>query len=317
MNFHLKKIFKKVTIIGCLIPFAFITFAKENAENKKNITSTTNIEFTCSSILEAQAVLSKTISIPCMQGTSSLTADNNIQLIPAFQLSPVSVNGDFQAIWTPIAFFQIIGEGKIGTGWNIPIANGLCINKKTNSTSHDSELVDESFGGAVWSVKGGGLFQFDFAAISPGDWHHIVFQTEHLIYYRAFTGAADGESWVYETDAGENRNGWNYYGSYFIGYQMPWFINLTGILVEEDLYLYTTPDRETWGDNLGRWKFAPIANFKITDNVSATLIIQFQTVRNFKDNTSNYEFYQDRIIDDSNPYSIEFYRAAVSATITL
>ena len=178
-------------------------------------------------------------------------------------------------------------------------------------------MSNAAFDGIVWSAKAGGIFQFDLAAVLPGEWNHVVFRTYHVAWYRAFTGAADDESWLYEVDSGENRNGWNYYGNYFLGYQMPCFVDRAGFLVEEDLYLYTTPDRTDWGDDLGRWKFAALADFKVSDNVSTTLLVQFWTVRNFEGSTGDYKFYQDRVIDRDNPYRIEFYRAVASVTVRL
>jgi hypothetical protein len=40
--------------------------------------------------------------------------------------------------------------------------------------------------GAVWNVHLGNTFQFDFAAIFPGDWNHVVVQIYNEIQYYAY-----------------------------------------------------------------------------------------------------------------------------------
>jgi hypothetical protein len=217
---------------------------------------------------------------------------------------------------TPIAFLQFVTGGSVGSGWNIPIANGL----RFNFPTYDDEpnLVGDSFNGLVWSAKAGGLLQFDLAAVMPGAWHHVVFQTYHVAQYRALTSADPDESWLYEADSGENRNGWNYYGNYFLGYQMPIVLNMAGILFEEDLYLYDTPSRKLWGDDIPRWTLGAMLNFTVTKNLQITLLGQWRTMRNFTSQTEANGFYQyRRIVDSNDKLHVEFYRVALNATLML
>jgi hypothetical protein len=37
------------------------------------------------------------------------------------EISPISLNGIAEAVWTPIAFFQFAAGGRIGSGWNLNI----------------------------------------------------------------------------------------------------------------------------------------------------------------------------------------------------
>jgi hypothetical protein len=163
----------------------------------------------------------------------------------------------------------------------------------------------------------GGAFQFDLAAVLPGDWHHLVFRSYHEIRYKGYTDASEGDSWYFENDDGENRNGFNYYGNYLLGYQMPLFLNTLGLMAEMDKYLYDTPNRGSWGDGLGRWTFSALFNFTITDWLSAALITQFRTRRNYTDATKDNGFYQDRQIRDSPSRHLEFYRVALIMTARL
>lgn len=252
------------------------------------------------------------ISFPVLQGSSFLTDGNNIKLSMGAELSPVSANAIAEIRLTPIAFLQFFAGASAGTGWNIPIADGL--RKNNPAEDHEQELVGDAFDGVVWMVKGGSLFQFDTAAIVPGEWNHVVFQTTHVLWYRSLTSASSKESWLYEADQGENRNGWNYYANYFVGYKMPIKLNLAGILLEQELNMYTEADRDLWGDDLSRWTVGAMANYAITDRLSLATLVQWRTVRNFTEDTRDYGFYQDRRIQDSDQRSFEFYRAVLTAT---
>lgn len=275
-----------------------------------------SLSFTASTLKEAKLDYSHSTVLPFLQGDGPLFSGNNMAFNLGAELSPVSVAASLELRLTPLAFMQFFLGSGIATGWNIPnLANGLC--KNSSDGEGGQILSDNSLEGFVWSGEGGGLFQFDFAAIFPGEWNHVVFQTSHLARYKAWSKAEAEESWLYQADSGENRNGWNYYGSYFLGYQMPIFLQMAGVLVEENLYLYNTPGREVWGDDLGRWTMGALLSFKITDRLSANALAQFRTNRNFTEATKDKAFYKDRVLDTENPRQIEFFRAVLIIAWTL
>jgi hypothetical protein len=220
-------------------------------------------------------------------------------------------------VWTPIAFFQLVTGGRIGSGWNIKLFGedvyGIGIVRKDGG----SVVVDgDGFDGILWSAKAGAAVQFDFAAVFPGDWNHVVFRTYHEVNYAGYSDAKNDEPWYFENDDGENMNGWNYYGNYLIGYQMPIFLNMTGFLVETSNYLYTTANRKTWGDEVFRWTFSILFNFTVTERISIATLAQLWTRRTFTTETKNNAFYQDRVIAP-DPIHLEFYRVVVIATFKL
>jgi hypothetical protein len=279
----------------------------------------TALNFTVSSIPEAKFGIKTNFTFPFLQGNSFLTENNNISIDLGAEISPVSLNGLTELVWTPVAFFQVVSGGRIGSGWNMRLfgANiyGIGINRRRPDGT--TEIDGTGFNGLLWSLKGGAVLQFDMAALFPGDWRHVVFHSYHEINYAAYTAAGSGDSWFFENDLGENRNGFNYYGNYLIGYQMPIFLNMVGLMAEMNKYLYNTPGGELWGDSLARWTFSLLCNFTISDKWSAALLTQFRTMRNFTPGTKDADFYQDRRMSDSFSRRLEFYRVAAVMTLKL
>ncbi len=308
-------------LVSALLAFVTAPIFSESTSGTGDITASTSLNFVVATTMETKAKLTETVRIPLLAGGGALTKDNNLQIAGAAELSPVSVNGTLKATLTPIAFLQFSLGGSVGSGWNIPFADGLRKNEPVLDSSGNrtgaARLTGGAFDGLVWSVTGGALFQFDAAALAPGDWHHVVFQTYHAARYRALTSAGSDESWLYEADAGENRNGWNYYGNYFLGYRMPLRIDLVGVLVEEDLYLYGTDGGSRWGDDLSRWTFGPVVDCAVSDRLSASVLAQWHTMRNFTAETENLDFYQDRDMEGGDGRRLEFYRVALSVTVLL
>jgi hypothetical protein len=265
---------------------------------------------------------------------SPLTEGNNLTATLRGEISPVSLNGAAEAVFTPIAFFQLAGGLKLGSGWNISLGDsdiyGLGLNRpKVTSrplalalpmVERVSEIKGYPLDGLVGKAHLGGVFQFDLAAVFPGAWHHLVFRTYHELNYRGYSKATHGESWVFEADDEENRNGLNYYGNYLLGYQMPLFLNTVGFLVEMDRYLYNTSHGDYWGDGLGRWIFSLLFNFTVLKNLDAALIIQTRTRRNYRDGdraNSGHYYYQYRELDTDDPIRLDFYRVAAVFTYKL
>ncbi|GHV38339.1 hypothetical protein AGMMS49546_08570 [Spirochaetia bacterium] len=315
-----------------LIPAALFLLVMGKLFAEIEVKSSSDLNLTASSLPEAKLGFNQHFTFPVLRGAGPLTEGNNLATTLTAEISPVSLNGAAEAVFTPIAFFQLVGGIKLGTGWNIELGGnpvyGMGINKPKQGSrtlalyggDRTYEIKGDPFDGMVWGPRFGGVFQFDLAAVLPGDWHHVVFRTYHEWNYRGYTRAAGGESWVFEGDDMENRNGSNYYGNYLLGYQMPIFLNTVGLMAEMSQYLYNTPDGAYWGDNLGRWTFSALFNFTITKRLEAALIIQTRTRRNYRDgdtlNEGHY-YYQYRELDRDNPQRLDFYRAAAIVTYKL
>jgi hypothetical protein len=299
---------KKCALLG----WAFL-FSALPAWTEAAVSADTSLGFTVSSLPEAQMTFTQGFNFPVLRGSGPLTAGNNLRTTLSAALTPVSVSGAAEAVLTPAAFAQLAAGISLGSGWNIRLLGKDLTGMGLNLPRSDGggEVRGEPLDGLVWRAHLGGTFQFDAAAIFPGDWNHIVFQTYHEVYYRAYTRASGDGAWFYEADDGENQNGFNYYGNFLLGYQMPIFLNTVGLLAEMDKYLYGSPKGDLWGDDLIRWLFGGLFNFTITDRLSTAVIAQFRTLRNYTNPDAKDLYYRNRSLDTSNPIRLEFYRAAL------
>ena len=319
-------LFRLVTVVSLFLVILSGSFGDESGTSAESSTgSTTSVTLQTSTRPEVKLGITQTYSFPLLQGEGPLTRDNNVNLALTAEVTTVSLNGIAEAVFTPIAFLQVLAGTRIGSGWNIELFGsdvyGIGINHPISEDDPRPEVTGDPFDGLLWSAYGGAVFQFDLAALVPGDWHHVVFRTYHAGRYNGYTAASSTDSWYFENDGGQNRNGFSYYGSYFLGYQMPIVLNTVGFMAEMERYLYDTPNRKDWGDDLGRWTFGPLVNFTITKKFSAALIVQFQTRRNYiegtEDDLAKEVFYQNRRLNTADPRYLTFYRVAAILSYTL
>jgi len=288
---------------------------------EEGIKTSSEMEMQISSLPEAKLSFSQSFSFPFLQSQNPLMADNNLKLVLGAYVTPVSLSGMSEVFWTPAAFFLLSGGARAASGWNMPLGKGIGINEplgvKVVGVPRQAVIEADAFDGLVWSAWGAGTVQFDLAAVIPGDWNHVVFQTRHEFRYSAYSRAGSNDSWVFENDDGENRNGWEYFATYILGYQMPVspVFKMIGIMAELEKNLYFAPDGDYWGDSLGYWIFSALSVFAITPRFNTTLAIQIRTRRNdgssdFKNNNDYY--YQDRrLLSEGGERRVVFYRLAM------
>ncbi|MDR2072082.1 MAG: hypothetical protein LBP60_01425 [Spirochaetaceae bacterium] len=310
--------------LALAVPFRAVSDPLENEAPEESagkpaagISSDRAVNVTVSSLPELKISFIQGFTFPVFRGESFLTADNNIRTILTAEVSPVSVDGIVEGILSPIAFLQVAAGFRIGSGWNIRLFGddlyGIGINRA--GAGGKAETAGSAFEGLQWKAHLGGALQFDMAAVFPGDWNHIVFRSYHEANYRGYSAVSKNDSWFFENDEGENRNGFTYYGNFLAGYQMPLFFNMAAILVEMNKFLYDTPNRDLWGEDLVLWTLSAVFNFTLTGWLDATLIPQFRTVRNYTN--SGTLFYQNRTLDKADPLRIEFYRIAAVLSFKL
>jgi hypothetical protein len=287
--------------------------------NPSAVKSSRELVLQASSRPEAKLGFTQRFEFPFLQGSGPLTENNNIKLALTAEVSPISLNGIAEAILTPVAFLEFLAGARIGTGWNIELfgnkIHGIGIHRPVDSGDPNSEgeYDGSAFDGLTWQLKAGGAFQFDLAALLPGDWNHIVFRTYHEINFGGYSRAKTDDAWIFE-NKDQYSNGFIYYSNYLVGYQMPIILSMVALLAEAELYLYDhLPNRGSWGDERVKWVFGAILNFAVLEQLDIALITQIRTVRNYHDDNEDL-YYRNRAINTSNPHGLEFYRVAAVVT---
>jgi hypothetical protein len=263
---------------------------------------------------EIQVLLTHTIRVPFLAGGSPLTQGNNVAFSITGAVSPVSARLELGATLTPIAFFNVYAGALAGTGWDIGLFNGMGLNADGSGVPESASLQ-----GVVLKSWIGGTFQFDLAALVPGDWTHVVTLLSPRLQYAWFSGAGKGQAWMFEADIGENFNGWKLLGSYFLGYQMPLMLNTVGVLLETEQNLGDVRDLSPLAG--GRWAsdfllitISPVLSFKLSERSSLAALFQFRRERLYTEDSVFYAYYDNRRY--AGTYW-DFYRIAFSYSLKL
>lgn len=264
--------------------------------------------------VEARTTYTYEMKIPMMTGSGPLMSGNNLTARFKGELTPVSIAPVLEATLTPIAFFNVYAGSYFGTGWTLMGLNGLALNTPDDPYKSESGLVYKFYTGVT--------FQFDLAAVMPGDWNHVLIMYSPKVEYAAFTGAGDDDPWQYQVDAGENFNGSKWYQTFFLGYQMPAVpvVDTAGVLVETNQRLTkkdeSTMDHGGWGSDFMEVGISPLVNLKFNDNHSLAVLFNFANARDYTDDTvGNEHFYNRKVDKDSDTYWY-FKRLAFSYTYT-
>ncbi|GHV13177.1 hypothetical protein FACS189491_07690 [Spirochaetia bacterium] len=200
---------------------------------------------------------------------------NNIALNLGLNISPVSFNLLTQTTWMPIPFLKLYGGIKAGTGWNYEDMFGNQQNGMGIYRYDDAEGVDGSgFDGIVWKARIGTTFQFDFAAINPGDWHHVIITTNNEIQYQEFTKVKDGGYWYYHEMPGDgfSQNSFNYHFTGILGYQMPIFIDFTALVYEVTVPFYNPYSGKNLSSTDPEHSLTLLTRFKVNKHFNIALM---------------------------------------------
>jgi hypothetical protein len=241
-----------------------------------------------------QVLLNHTIKVPYLTGPGPLTSGNNLAFSITGALTPVSTRFELETTLTPIAFLNVYAGIMLGTGWDIGLFNGMGLN-----ADGSGEPESASFQGVVTNLWIGGTFQFDLAALVPGDWTHVVIFLSPKLQHACFSGADKEEAWMWEADIGENFNGFKCFGSYFLGYQMPLILDTVGLLLETERNLGYIKDLSPksvggWGSDFVLITVGPVLNFTLSEKSSLAVLIQFRRERLYAEPNIFANYYENR-----------------------
>ncbi len=229
--------------------------------------------------LELRSTFSYNYTIPVPFSDNALVRGNNVNLVGSVELTPVSIAVEPSVEFTPIAFLVFSSGVKLGTGWKVIGIDGLS-NYNYVSGTYSPVVPFRDLYFRFWMQ---GLFQFDLAAILPGDWNHVVTQASYQAMYTMNTSVNNKDVWCWQ--ASYNLvNGWEYYSSVVLGYQMPLVLQMVGVQCEFSGY-YSADDIKAqyraFKNDFMTTQINPLAIFKFNDHHSLTVMFNFANRRGF------------------------------------
>ena len=307
-------------LIVLMMAFLFIlgslSAQEEQEEPKSKVKYSTNINLVISYPWEGRLGVTETFKVPVLNLDNPFMRDNNIKFKLGAELTPVTIEGKFNVVWTPLAFLEVYVGASIGSVWKLLTWHGLSLNQNKAGKTHKTPV---NFKKAFYSANFGGALQFDLGAIVKSDWTHIIARMDQYFLYKGVTGVGQLDSWVIMDDNGENRNGFTYCASYVLGYQMPLPMNMIAFRVETGKTFFKVPagiDKSTWGEDRVNMLFGPIISFKPIDKLSILLIAQWKTIRDYAPGELQ-KFYQTRTLDKSKEDKVIFRRVGIVFDVTL
>ena len=305
-----------MSAIVALFILGALSAQEESAEAKSKVKYSTNINLAIAYPWEGKLSVAEIIKVPCLNFNNPFMRDNNITFKLRGELTPVTIEGKFDIVWTPLAFLELYGGASIGSGWKFTKWHGLSLNQNDSGVT---VKVPFNFKKAFYTANFGGALQFDLGALIPTDWTDIVARIDQYFLYRGVTGLGPLDSWIFQNDSGENRNGFTYCGSYVFGYQMPLPMNMIALRVETEKTFLKVPngvDKRNWGEDRYNVVFGPIISFKPIDQLTILLIAQWKTVRDYAPSELQ-KFYQTRVIDRSKKDKVIFKRVGIIFDVTI
>ena len=303
------------TVLCLLLPFfALAVAAEEGGEPPAGIESTPSVFLQLTTEPGAKLGFNWRFDFPLMRGEGPLTQGNGVILTPGIEVTPVSLNLTLNAIWTPIAFVEVVAGGRIGSGWNAVLFGDDSIGIGLNTVGDNgAAVVDGSaFDGALWEARTGVAVQGDLSAVFPGEWNQVIARSFHGIRHAGYSRAGSGDFWFFENDEGENRNGLSYRGNLLLGYRMPLPLNMVALLAETDVFLHPSPRPQH-----ANWTFTAITAVGITERLGANLLAQFRIRDNYVGEGWRNQHFTVRDVSESNPRRLEFFRVVAAFSYRL
>lgn len=217
-----------------------------------------------------------------------LFSGNTLKFNSSLELSPVTVKPSFGITFAPIAFLEFNTGLSVASGWPLMGVSGLA-----SWDSSSKQFNDFTFNAAYIEAWFQAVFMFDLAALFPGDWNHVVTLNTFKASYNHIThGGENGNPWMYQ-GGGEKYNGWSYYASFILGYQMPLVLQTIGIQTELEGY-FGNPANDSFSAMNPEFmaiSVGPVAIFEFNENHSLSIQLRFSSRRAFAENITSKDDY--------------------------
>lgn len=204
-----------------------------------------------------------------------------IDLIAEFTL--VSLTPKVTVTYQPLPFLFFNAGAYSGAGWNYG-SFFQAVGEWNAATREYDKLA--SFSHYKYGLFASGTFMFDFGAIIPGKWSHVLTMATYTVAYEGLTGMGQGDIWQWQ-GGGLNANGMVYNAQFIAGYAFPKAVNLLGAIVNLNGH-FDSDDYGIYADNFD-------GNFM---TVTVSPIVEFSGEKNTVDilfNISSRRSYKEKV----------------------
>lgn len=234
--------------------------------------------------VEARFIGKYEYTIPVPFGENSLVSGNMLTLGANIELTPLTIEAIGKIGFSPIAFLNFNAGVKIGSGWELIGLQGVA-EYNPITARYDSISPFSAAHNAVWIE---GVFQFDLAAVVPGEWNHVVFVAAYKTQYEQMLGVENKHPWLWQT-IGHKVNGLSYESSFILGYQMP--LPLSMVAVQTVLLGYYNaadfaPQYTDWDPTFMTVEINPIGVITLSKKQSLLIQFSFASRRSFSQDHS-------------------------------
>lgn len=225
---------------------------------------------------------SASYTMPVMRSKNPLFASNALVYTGAIELTPITFMPKISVKFIPIAFLEFETGISFGTGWRLSFmdTNGL---SAYNSNSKKYEPLTP-FASWMMTPYLSATFQFDAAALWPGEWHHIVTQWTFTANYSHLLTNEKYDTFYIWQNYNNFTNGWNYVVTGIIGYQMPIVLSMVGLHTIFSGY-FSKNDYGKYGDTFNgsftEIQIAPLIQFTFLEKHTITVLPTFKLRRAF------------------------------------
>lgn len=240
--------------------------------------------------IELRTVASFTWTIPTPFSENPLVSGNNLKIKAALELSPVSFVPELSFSFTPIAFLIFSTGIKAGSGWTFTPLSVDGMAQYDNASSSYNPL--SPFSSLYYNFWAEALFQFDLAALYPGEWNHIALVATYKPYYEALSKGGEGGNPWYWQGSGEKANGWKYYSSIIFAYQMPLLLQTIAVQTEFEGFYDASSFASTyqaWDPCFTKISISPLVNLEFSKSQNLIILFGFSSRRSFSAETSNLQ----------------------------
>lgn len=224
----------------------------------------------------AKATWATSYTIPTPLGEGALLSSADVELKGSMEFSPLTIRPIVTVTFSPLPFLLFDAGASIGTGWNLLGFEGFC---KFQNSKYENLTPFTHYYHTHWL---GATFQFDTGALIEGDWTHVILYTYYQMIYQGITGLDKGTFWAWQNTEGY-VNGLGYDFTAMIGYKMPLFVEMVGIMA--NLYgQYSKKDYGQFADTYNKFMIAKlhfIAKLALNDKNSLIVSTTISSRRSF------------------------------------